>query len=167
MFTAGLLNYNRYRSNWKSRLFAKVQKKIRSWFDSGRKKKLYHPPVGCLNDIKSIAIGAGIVTLSNLVPWGFDSKPPSRIAMPLITLAAGWYSYTVHNRLASSVVKRTLSVSEVYGLIPGLVKSNTVSQTARHCFNVCVELCCPGAKQRRWAPPRYTLRRNTVSIMKI
>ena len=30
-----------------------------------------------------------------------------------------------------------------------------------------IELCCPGAMTRRWAPPtRYTLRRITASIMK-
>ena len=30
-----------------------------------------------------------------------------------------------------------------------------------------MELCCPGAMTRRWAPPtRYTFRRNTASIMK-
>jgi len=42
-------------------------------------------------------------------------------------------------------------------------------QTVRHCFNFYANSyeCCLGAMTRRWEPTtRYTLRRNTVSIMK-
>ena len=43
-----------------------------------------------------------------------------------------------------------------------------MSPTARHRCDVYLELCSPGAKPRRWAPPLvYTFRRNTASIMKI
>jgi len=52
-------------------------------------------------------------------------------------------------------------------------KSYIALQTVRHRFNIyassCVALalCCLGAMTRRWAlPTRYTLRRNTESIMK-
>jgi len=43
-------------------------------------------------------------------------------------------------------------------------------QTVRHRFKICTSsflLCCLGAMLQRWVPPtRYTLRRNTTSIMK-
>jgi len=50
-------------------------------------------------------------------------------------------------------------------------KSYTALQTARHCFNIyagsCVALAV-GTMTRRWVlPTRYTLRRNTASIMKV
>ena len=60
---AGLFCYNQDRSSWKSSLLAKVQKKMYSWFDFG-KKRLYQPVARV---IESIAIGAGIVVLCNLV----------------------------------------------------------------------------------------------------
>ena len=47
----------------------------------------------------------------------------------------------------------SLSVREVWGSIPGPVKSNTVSPTARHRVDVSSELCYPSAETRRWAPP--------------
>ena len=56
----------------------------------------------------------------------------------------------------SSVAKRTLSVREVWGSIPGPVKSDTVSPTTRHRCDVSSELCSPGAKPRRWAPQLVT-----------
>ena len=40
--------------------------------------------------------------------------------------------------------------AEVWGSNHGLVKSGTVSPTARHRCYVSSELCCPGAKPRRW-----------------
>ena len=47
-----------------------------------------------------------------------------------------------------------------------LVKSDTVLPTVRHRCDTS-ELCYSGAMTRRWAPEtRYTLRRNTASIMK-
>ena len=43
-----------------------------------------------------------------------------------------------------------------------------MSPTTRHRCDVSSELCCPGAKPRRWAlATRYTLQRNSTSIMKI
>ena len=43
-----------------------------------------------------------------------------------------------------------------YCSVPGWVKSDTVSPTARHRCDVSSELCCPDAKQRRWTPPLVT-----------
>ena len=40
----------------------------------------------------------------------------------------------------------SVSVGEVWGSIPGPVKSNTVPQTARHRCDVPSKLCCPVAK---------------------
>ena len=40
--------------------------------------------------------------------------------------------------------------------IPEPVKSATVSPIARHRCDVSSELCCPGAKPRRWIPPLVT-----------
>ena len=42
---------------------------------------------------------------------------------------------------------------QVWGFIPGSVKSDTVSLTARHRCDVSLELCSPGAKLSRWAAP--------------
>ena len=39
------------------------------------------------------------------------------------------------------------------GSIPGSVKSETASATSCHRCDVSQELCCPGAKLRRWASP--------------
>ena len=50
----------------------------------------------------------------------------------------------------------SLSVREVWGSIPGPVKSDTVSPTARHRCDVSSELCSPGAKPRRWVPSLVT-----------
>ena len=47
----------------------------------------------------------------------------------------------------------SLQVQEACGSIPGLVKSDTMSPTACHRCDVSSELCCPGAKPRRWTPP--------------
>ena len=57
--------------------------------------------------------------------------------------------------LSSSVVKHSLLVREVWGSIPGPVKSNTVQPTARHRCDVSSELCCSVAKKRRWHTLRY------------
>ena len=51
----------------------------------------------------------------------------------------------------SSVLKHTLSVREVWGSIPGPVKS----AQCRHRCNVSSDQCYPGAKPRRW--PCYSL----------
>ena len=51
-----------------------------------------------------------------------------------------------------TIVKILLLVRKVGGLIPGPVKLDTVSPTARHRCDVSSELCCPGAKPQRWAP---------------
>ena len=58
----------------------------------------------------------------------------------------------LQNQPVISVVCTLLSVREVWGSIPGSVKSDTVSPTACHRCDVSSELCCQGAKQRRWAP---------------
>ena len=42
------------------------------------------------------------------------------------------------------------------GSIPGSVKSDTVSPTARHRYDVSSELCCPGAKPHRWTSSLVT-----------
>ena len=47
----------------------------------------------------------------------------------------------------SSIVKRTLSVREVW---------SSMAPTARHRCDVSSELCSPGAKPQRWAPPLVT-----------
>ena len=49
-----------------------------------------------------------------------------------------------------------VSAREVLSLIPGPVKSNTMSPTARHRCDVSSELCCSVAKPRRWIPPLVT-----------
>ena len=46
-------------------------------------------------------------------------------------------------------LKTLLTVREVWGSIPGTVKSDTVSPTARHCGDVSSELYSPGAEQCR------------------
>ena len=55
------------------------------------------------------------------------------------------------------------------GSIPGTMKSDTVSPTARHRCDVSSELCCPGANPRKWTTLLfvYTLWRYVASIMKI
>ena len=50
-------------------------------------------------------------------------------------------------------VKTPLTVPEFLVSIPKPVKPNIVSLTARHRCDVSAELCCPGAKPRRWVPP--------------
>ena len=42
------------------------------------------------------------------------------------------------------------------------VKSDTVSPMVRHRCDVSSELCCPGAKPRRWAPP-FVLRFGVIA----
>ena len=59
-------------------------------------------------------------------------------------------------RPVSSVVKRTLSVLQVWGLVAGPVKSDIVSLMARHRCDFSSELHCPGAKPWRRAPPLVT-----------
>ena len=49
-----------------------------------------------------------------------------------------------------------LSVRKVWDSIPGPVKSDTVSSTARHRWDDFSELCCSGAKPRRWVPSLVT-----------
>ena len=48
------------------------------------------------------------------------------------------------------LLNSSLSVREVYCLMPGPVKSETVSPTACYQCDVCSKLCCPGAKPQRW-----------------
>ena len=71
----------------------------------------------------------------NFKPKQQKSKPINR----------GWLSCQAHAIGAGGLAS-----------IPGPVKSDTVSPTARHRCNVTLELCCPGAKPRRWAPPLVT-----------
>ena len=53
------------------------------------------------------------------------------------------------------------------GSIPSPVKPDTVSPTARHCCDISQELCCTGTKPWRRSATRYSLHRNTVSILEI
>ena len=50
----------------------------------------------------------------------------------------------------------TLSVWEVWSLIPRTVISEVVLPTARHRCDVSSELCSSGTKPGRWAPPLVT-----------
>ena len=50
-------------------------------------------------------------------------------------------------------MKHTLSVREVWGSIPGPVKLDVMSPAARYRSDVSSEMCCPGAKPRRWTLP--------------
>ena len=59
-------------------------------------------------------------------------------------------------RVSISSFRFPQSVLEAWGSIPGPVKLDTVSPTIRHRCDVSSELCCPGAKPRRWAPPPVT-----------
>ena len=61
----------------------------------------------------------------------------------------------IDDRPVSLFVKYTPSAWDVWGSITGPVKS-TVSPTARHRCDVSLEMCCPGAKSRRWASPLVT-----------
>ena len=54
------------------------------------------------------------------------------------------------------VVTTLVSVREIWDSNLGSVKSDTVSPTARHRFDVSSELCCPGVEPRRRAPPLVT-----------
>ena len=56
------------------------------------------------------------------------------------------------NWLVSAVVQDIAIGAEGVGSIPGPVKSDTVSLPARHRCDVSSELCCRGARMRRWAP---------------
>ena len=56
----------------------------------------------------------------------------------------------------SSVAKRTLSEREGLGFDSRTGQIGTVSPTTRHRCDVSSELCCPGAKPRRWAPQLVT-----------
>ena len=79
-------------------------------------------------------------------------------------------SFFVEINLSHQLLSTLPSVREVWGSIPGPVKSGTVSPTARYRCDVPLDLCCPGAMRRRWPPPLvspYMLRRNIASIMKI
>ena len=60
-------------------------------------------------------------------------------------------------------------VRKVTGLIPRPVISDKASPTARHRRDASSELCCSGAKPRRWAPPLITRfgMANDASILKI
>ena len=55
------------------------------------------------------------------------------------------------------MVKNIAIGGEVWGLIPGPIKSDTVSPTARNRCDVSLELlCCPEARPLRWVPPLVT-----------
>ena len=58
-----------------------------------------------------------------------------------------WHTFY---RAVSSVVK-TLLWCDQSGFNPGSFKSDPVSPTARHRYDVSSELCWPGTKPRRWA----------------
>ena len=62
----------------------------------------------------------------------------------------------ISTRQFAQWLKTSLSAREDLDSIPGLVKSNAVSPTARHRCDVSSELCCPDAKPRRWIPPLVT-----------
>ena len=67
----------------------------------------------------------------------------------------------------SSVAKRTLSVREVWGSIPGPVKSTQCRQRLATVATF-LRSCLARALSRGDGPAtRYTLRRNTASIMKV
>ena len=67
----------------------------------------------------------------------------------------------------SSVAKRTLSVREVWGSIPGPVKSAQCRQRLATVATI-VRSCVARRYAAEMGPAtRYTLRRNTASIMKI
>ena len=70
-------------------------------------------------------------------------------------------------RSQRSGLKTPLMPREVSSSIPGPTKSDTLSLTACHCCNISSKLCSTGDKPRKYALACYTLRRNTVSIMKI
>ena len=75
--------------------------------------------------------------------------------------------YFVNVPAVSSVAKRTLSVREVWGSIPGPVKSAQHRQRLAIAATF-LRSCVAQALSRRDGPvTRYTLRRNTASIMKI
>ena len=65
------------------------------------------------------------------------------------------YVSVITGRLAQ-LLSTSLLMREVWDSIPGLVKSDTVSPTTRHCCDVFSELCCLGAKPRPWSPPLVT-----------
>ena len=54
------------------------------------------------------------------------------------------------NRLLTHWLKTWLAAREVCSSTPGPGESNTVSPTAYHLSDVLSDLCCPGAKSRRW-----------------
>ena len=53
--------------------------------------------------------------------------------------------------MLAQLLKTFLSVREVWGLIPGPVKLDTVSPTACLRCDVSLDLCCPGAEPRGWS----------------
>ena len=68
----------------------------------------------------------------------------------------------------AQILSTWLLVREVWRLIPGLVKPDAVSPTARHRGDVSSELCCPDAKP--WRCTRHSLhasRGNIASTPKI
>ena len=89
-------------------------------------------------------------TVSNNVP-----SQAATTGIEATTGLEGLGEHSVDQPAISSVAKRTLSVREVWGLIPRAVKSS-VSPTTRHRCDDSSELCCAGAKPRRWAPQLIT-----------
>ena len=57
--------------------------------------------------------------------------------------------------LVSSVFKHIATGAVSLGFNSRLVKSGTVSPTARHRCDVSSELCCSGAEPLRWAPSLF------------
>ena len=62
----------------------------------------------------------------------------------------------------------SLSMRQVWGSIPGSVKSNTVSPTSRHRYDIFFAAVLPKRNDAETGPAtRYALGRNTASAMKI
>ena len=68
----------------------------------------------------------------------------SKFALKLVTSASDKRSKYHFSRFYYE------SARKVWGSIPGSVKSDVVSPSARHRCDVSSELCCPGVKPRRW-----------------
>ena len=85
----------------------------------------------------------------------------------MLRLHSEHFKLTTKQRPVSSVVKISLSVLEVWGSIPGPVKSDTVLPTARHRCDVSSELSCQVLSRGDGPATCYALRRNIASTMKV
>ena len=78
------------------------------------------------------------------------------------------YFSSLHQPVGRAVTRSSLELL-IGGSNLGPVKSDTVLPTARYHCDISLKgaVLLTGAMMRRWTPPtRYTLRRNTASIMK-